>query len=547
MRLGTGIITLSTMQHRLGRKKVARIRYRRDRSLLMKCFVALGILGACGADTNAQTAVEQPAFRPRTDPLASNDADALRQQLKRVIDARGPVNPLGDYVKPKQADGESLPSSSKTKLTIGDDERDDEASEIPRLDKDAQRRLKSQPPQVDSRELGTIGLLPPPVFRSSNTFVMADDGFRPVFTESRVVPASSMVPEAGLVGSTVWEPSSTIIANYPQNDPAASIPPSLNGGSFAPPPITGLPSYNSVPNTGQNTLPPGTAIQGAPPGYPGSTVPGPSFPGPTVGGPVVNGPTYGPPGYGTPTVGTNALGQSTLGPSNVAPTTIVPGPMIPSGGRPSGIPPANAPSSAVPTYVYPAPPTYLVPAAPIAGPPVLGNPNLGAGSPYANGPLPAYSRTSAWVNSAPFVSPPPVAFDAKWMVSPAVYRPATGAMVAPTLQAGTGSMVPPPGTLAAPGLTPNMGMASTQPPGAFPNTVVPVNGWTPTQTSSPFSYAPPAAMPPQTVYASANGGFVPVVGFGQGANAQLGRGMWGQPTAYVDGQPFKNFLRYVSP
>ena len=65
--------------------------------------------------------------------------------------------------------------------------------------------------------------------------------------------------------------------------------------------------------------------------------------------------------------------------------------------------------------------------------------------------------------------------------------------------------------------------------------------------ASPFAYAPPAAMPPATLYAPANAGYVPLVGFGQGANAQLGRGLYGQPTAYVDGQPVRNFLRYIFP
>lgn len=79
------------------------------------------------------------------------------------------------------------------------------------------------------------------------------------------------------------------------------------------------------------------------------------------------------------------------------------------------------------------------------------------------------------------------------------------------------------------------------------NGVAPTNGLVPPATASPFAYAPPAAMPPATIYAPANAGYVPVVGFGQGANAQLGRGLYGQPTAYVDGQPVRNFLRYIFP
>ena len=91
---------------------------------------------------------------------------------------------------------------------------------------------------------------------------------------------------------------------------------------------------------------------------------------------------------------------------------------------------------------------------------------------------------------------------------------------------------------------------AVMPAGTIPmgvNGVAPKTGLVPAPASTPFAYAPPAAMPPATVYAPSNGGFVPVVGFGQATNAQLGRGLYGQPTAYVDGQPFRNFLRYIFP
>ena len=121
--------------------------------------------------------------------------------------------------------------------------------------------------------------------------------------------------------------------------------------------------------------------------------------------------------------------------------------------------------------------------------------------------MPSYPRQIPMVNSAPFVSPAPCQSDARHMVSCEVYRQ-------PTDSCGPTRYGP--------------------------------NGYASQQGGSPYSYVPSTYMP-----YSNNGydsGYRPLIGFGQSlASAHLGRGIIGQPTAYVDGQPVRNFLRYIFP
>ncbi|MFN3191617.1 MAG: hypothetical protein ACE361_13995 [Aureliella sp.] len=50
------------------------------------------------------------------------------------------------------------------------------------------------------------------------------------------------------------------------------------------------------------------------------------------------------------------------------------------------------------------------------------------------------------------------------------------------------------------------------------------------------------------LYSANNNGYSPLLSLGQeGYNVQIGRGIVGQPTVYVPGQPVRNFLRYLSP
>lgn len=66
----------------------------------------------------------------------------------------------------------------------------------------------------------------------------------------------------------------------------------------------------------------------------------------------------------------------------------------------------------------------------------------------------------------------------------------------------------------------------------------------------PGAVAPPTLPPNLTpqLYTPDNAGFKPLFSLGQeNYNVLLGRGIIGQPTVYVPGQPVRNFLRYISP
>ncbi len=160
---------------------------------------------------------------------------------------------------------------------------------------------------------------------------------------------------------------------------------------------------------------------------------------------------------------------------------------------------------------YSSPPVYSAPIYPNA--PVGVNPGLSGAIPMrspSDSVMPSIPRSYPIVNGAPFVSSAPCQFDARYMVSQNAYRQA----VDPCAQSVRGA---PNGYAPSP--------YATQPGG------------------SPFSYGPPTAMPNTN-----NAGYRPLIGFGQSlSNAYLGRGIIGQPIAYVDGQPVRNFIRYLFP
>ncbi len=125
------------------------------------------------------------------------------------------------------------------------------------------------------------------------------------------------------------------------------------------------------------------------------------------------------------------------------------------------------------------------------------NPNIPGANP--NTP-PLYPRQPPMVNGAPFVSNPPCQSDARYMVSPQVYRQSVDCQSMAPPYAGTGS---------------------------------------------PFAYAPYAAMP---MGRSLYGPLRPLIGLGQDmTNVVVGRGFYGQPKAYNPEQPFRNFFRYLTP
>lgn len=187
-----------------------------------------------------------------------------------------------------------------------------------------------------------------------------------------------------------------------------------------------------------------------------------------------------------------------FGPGNIVspnPMTNNPGAFVPPGPVPgsSSILPNNQGSMPSPQY----------------GPSGINStvmPQGGFSSPTNPSNLPRYNPRV--VNGAPFVSEPPCQFDAYDMVHPANYMqsyPGCGPSVLPG--------APPPG-------------------------------------GSPYTYVPPTVTPNMApgLYSSDNAGWRPLFTLGQeNYNAQIGRGIIGQPTAYVPGQPFRNFLRYMFP
>ncbi len=198
----------------------------------------------------------------------------------------------------------------------------------------------------------------------------------------------------------------------------------------------------------------------------------------------------------------------------------LPSSSVPFGGT-NPIPTYNAPGSVMPPVIsnpipnnvpgYSSPPVY---SAPLNPNPSMGvNPGFSGVNPMrspSDSVMPNAPRSYPIVNGAPFVSSPPCQFDARYMVSQNAYRQAVDPCAQPRCGAPNGYAPYP---------------YATQPGG------------------SPFSYVPPTAMP----YTN-NSGYRPLIGFGQSlSNAYLGRGIIGQPTAYVGGQPVRNFLRYLSP
>jgi hypothetical protein len=125
--------------------------------------------------------------------------------------------------------------------------------------------------------------------------------------------------------------------------------------------------------------------------------------------------------------------------------------------------------------------------------------------------LPRY-QIPQYVNSEPFVTAGPIPCDSYGMIEQAAYA------------------VPGYDVCGGPSVLP---MA---PPPAYGNL--------------PYNYAPPPILPDAApgLYAPDNSGLRPLFTLGQeNYNVGVGRGIIGQPVAYVNGQPFRNFLRYLFP
>ncbi len=137
-----------------------------------------------------------------------------------------------------------------------------------------------------------------------------------------------------------------------------------------------------------------------------------------------------------------------------------------------------------------------------------------------------------------------------------------------TAQLGPAPVAPPPNLAAAQGVGPTAGQNNalgylTAQQASLPQNRYPQPGIYPTayQCTTPAptfpstgavpgTFVPPTLPPNLTpgLYTPNNSGYTPFFSLGQeNYNVQLGRGIVGQPTVYVPGQPLRNFMRYLSP
>jgi hypothetical protein len=478
---------------------------KRQRHMLIRRAVAIAVICqyffTTSAQSFAQTTNDSP-FRPRTDLNAAKDTIELRERLSRMSDSRGPLDPLGAFLRQAESDSASI-SNSTSKNGLAEPERmadrkslrDPESEQKPGF-ASPPRDYRSFESPSDLKASAGLRLLPGPRYTivpeatPNQSSLVAADNFRPVRTVSTVDVESMNRPT---LQSPVSLASSNSIPYYydPNNVIARYQGPELPGGNGGIPPqgpMSGLP----------------LAYAGQPPltNQPNGFVPQPTFSGPPPGGfvaPAINPvlPSTSPPIY------------PTQPPANVLPPNYSPAVMPNTAPAGSSIPPVgnpipNGPSSTMvlPGQTYNAPPTYY----PSNVNPQVQAPTL---SPNDAG-MPRYPRPTSMVNNQPFASTPSNQFDPCYMDSPSVYRQAYN----------------------NPCDAPSAGNSYT-------------GGPNPGQTGSPFSYVPPT-------YTASNLYRPPpypiLVGFGQDLNgAYFSRGIVGQPKAYLDGQPIRNFVRYLTP
>ena len=69
-----------------------------QRIAILSCTAILFGANLCAEDSKEpSSSLAPPRFRLRTDPYAASDAQALREQLRYLVDAQGPINPAGQF------------------------------------------------------------------------------------------------------------------------------------------------------------------------------------------------------------------------------------------------------------------------------------------------------------------------------------------------------------------------------------------------------------------------------------------------------------------
>lgn len=398
-------------------------------------------------------------FAERTDEQAPLDLRELRWMLSQLETEKGKKDPLADYVE--------KPSSIEERAARTAWQEDDEAHTRPKLFKNASAGYSSPnlQPSLNAPQPSDGGSSGNGPTQRARIESVNDSCYVPLVNRSSI--------------STKLVSSSSTRSSLQPEIPFGSQSTTLPGMGNAPV----MPPTSSFPSGGLTPVLPNAGITSPQPGFTGQ----PGLVGqPSLGDGASAAPIYNPPPTG-------ALPYA-------SPSTGVPG-MIP-----------GSPPSSNPTLITPSPSGYT--STPISGvggsgvgavmpaPPATYIPPSGLGSTAQPS---TFDPRTGIVNSQPFVNAPPCQTDARFMVSPTVYRQSTGCNT-----------------------------CGTQPYEYAPN------------AGTPFSYTPPTYFPGAfNGYASQ---YRPLIGLGQDVRqAQLGRGIIGQPVAYMPSQPLRNILRYLFP
>ena len=201
-------------------------------------------------------------------------------------------------------------------------------------------------------------------------------------------------------------------------------------------------------------------------------------------------------------------------------------PQIPGGGGMAlpGSVPSNAAINANPgvNTTAPVPPTSVAPGAGFPGAGVPGAAFPGAGVPMTGTPLPSsLPAVPGGLPSSSDLTPVP----------------------APRLNDGFATID---NCCCVSG--PSGYVAASSPSGCAPVAYqAPATYQAPVMAAPPAAFATPGILPP-TDRGQTGAPFGPLISFGQNANpVQVGPGLFGQPVAYVPGQTFRNWIRYIFP
>lgn len=423
-------------------------------SLSLGGSIVLGQAGEKKDDKAQSTNGSFLQFNARSDENAPADLKELRWMLSQIETEKGKKDPLADYVE--------KPSSLEERAKRSDWKEDDEAHATPKLFKPS------------ANDYSSPNLQPNLALRKEKDNADTSNAAR----SSAVAPMQRARVES--VYDSCYVP---ILKRAPIS--AKLVSSNTDRTSFQP----------EIPFTSQPATLPGLGNTGLPP-FGGNA---PVLPSPTISNPVLP---------------NNGLGGTNNGFGGAAATvpTYNPAPNAP--GNYSSPPPVGLGSPSSNPLINPSPSGYtntplsgagnslgggvVMPAPPASYAPPNG---LGTGGVQQ----PSYDSRPGIVNSQPFVSAPPCQKDARYMVSPTVYRQSVGC-----------------------------NSCGGQP-------YAPMSGG-----GSPFSYTPPTYFPGAfNGYASQ---YRPLIGLGQDVRqAQLGRGIIGQPVAYMPSQPLRNVLRYLFP